>query len=62
MSSIETSVPCGSSATKVMVNLEPKRMAGELSEGMLLDIGYADGIKPVLAVPEEPVPNGVRVG
>lgn len=45
-----------------VVNLEPKKMAGELSEGMLFDIGYADGIVPVLATPEKPVPNGVRVG
>lgn len=45
-----------------VVNLEHKRMAGELSEGMLFDIGYPDGISPVLAVPEKPVPNGARVG
>lgn len=45
-----------------VVNLEPRRMAGEISEGMLFDIGYADGIKPVLAVPELSVPNGVRAG
>lgn len=45
-----------------VVNLEPKEMFGELSEGMLFDIGYADGITPVLAVPEKPVPNGVRAG
>lgn len=45
-----------------VVNLEPKRMAGELSEGMLFDIGFADGITPVLAVPERPVPNGARAG
>jgi hypothetical protein len=25
---------------------------------MLFDIGYADGIAPVLAIPERPVPNG----
>ena len=37
-------------------------VAGELSEGMLLDIGYADGITPVLALPEKPVPDGARVG
>jgi len=43
-----------------VVNLEPKRMMGEVSEGMLFDIGYAVGITPVLAVPEKPVPNGVR--
>jgi len=45
-----------------IVNLEPKRMFGELSQGMLLDIGYADGTTPVLAVPERPVPNGTRAG
>ncbi|MGI9615790.1 MAG: tRNA-binding protein [Acidimicrobiales bacterium] len=45
-----------------IVNLEPREMFGELSEGMLLDIGYKDGITPVLAVPESPVPNGARLG
>jgi tRNA-binding protein len=45
-----------------VVNLEPKKMAGEISEGMLFDIGYADGIEPVLAVPERSVPNGARAG
>jgi len=45
-----------------VVNLEPKTMAGEVSEGMLFDIGYANGITPVLAVPEKEVPNGVSAG
>lgn len=45
-----------------VVNLPPKKMAGEVSEGMLFDIGYADGIIPVLAQPEKPTPNGTRVG
>ncbi|MGH9368902.1 MAG: tRNA-binding protein [Thermoanaerobaculia bacterium] len=45
-----------------VVNLEPRRMAGKVSEGMLFDIGYADGITPVLAVPESPVPDGARAG
>jgi methionine--tRNA ligase beta chain len=45
-----------------VVNLEPRTMAGEVSEGMLFDIGYADGLTPVLAVPETPVPNGARAG
>jgi tRNA-binding protein len=45
-----------------VVNLEPKKMMGQVSEGMLLDVGYADGIKPVLAVPESRVPNGTRAG
>ena len=45
-----------------VVNLAPRKMMGELSEGMLFDIGYADGILPALAVPERPVPNGARAG
>jgi len=45
-----------------VMNLEPKKIMGVVSEGMLLDIGYADGIKPVLALPEEEVPNGARAG
>ena len=45
-----------------VINLEPRKMAGELSEGMLFDLGHADGITPVLAVPERPVPNGSRGG
>lgn len=45
-----------------VVNLAPKKMAGEVSEGMLFDIGYADGLTPVLAQPEKPVPNGSRAG
>ena len=45
-----------------MVNLAPRKMLGETSEGMLFDIGYADGITPVLAVAERPVPNGSRAG
>jgi methionine--tRNA ligase beta chain len=45
-----------------VVNLEPRRMAGEVSQAMLFDIGYADGITPVLAVPEKWVPNGTRAG
>lgn len=45
-----------------VVNLAPKKMAGELSEGMLFDLGYADGIPPALAVPEQHVPNGTRAG
>jgi tRNA-binding protein len=45
-----------------VLNLEPKAMMGEVSEGMLFDIGYADGVTPVLAVPEREVPNGTRAG
>ena len=45
-----------------VVNLEPKKMTGETSQGMLLDLGYADGITPALAIPERSVPNGSRAG
>jgi len=45
-----------------VLNLEPKKMAGEISEGMLFDLGYADGITPALAMPERQVPNGTRAG
>lgn len=45
-----------------VVNLAPREMAGAISEGMLLDIGYVDGIDPALASPEFPVPNGTRAG
>jgi tRNA-binding protein len=45
-----------------VINLEARRMAGTLSEGMLLDIGYADGLVPVLAVPERPLHDGARAG
>ncbi|MBN2421721.1 tRNA-binding protein [Candidatus Woesearchaeota archaeon] len=45
-----------------VVNLEPRKIMGELSEGMLFDIGYADKIVPVLAIPEKPVPDGSRAG
>jgi tRNA-binding protein len=45
-----------------VVNLAARKIHGEVSEGMLFDIGYADGITPVLAVPEKPVPNGARAG
>jgi len=45
-----------------VVNVEPKKMMGEVSEGIVFDIGYFDGLTPVLAVPEKPIPNGARAG
>jgi len=45
-----------------VVNLPPKRMTGHISEGMLFDIGYADGLTAVLAVPEKQIPDGTRAG
>ena len=44
-----------------VVNLAPRKMAGVVSEGMLFDLGYADGLEaPALAMPERPIPNGTR--
>ncbi len=57
----DTSEIAGKQALFV-VNLPPRTMMGETSEGMLFDIGYADGLTPVLAMPERPVPNGARAG
>jgi tRNA-binding protein len=45
-----------------VVNLESRTIRGEVSEGMVFDLGYPDGIVPVLAVPESPVPDGTRAG
>jgi tRNA-binding protein len=45
-----------------VLNLEPRTMAGEVSQGMLFDIGYADGVRPALAMPERPLPDGTRAG
>ncbi len=45
-----------------VVNLPPRKMAGEELQGMLFDIGYSDGLSPALAVPERPMPNGARAG
>lgn len=45
-----------------VVNLEPKEMMGEISQGMLFDIGYTNGIIPVLAMPGREVPDGVNAG
>ena len=45
-----------------VVNLPERKMAGEISQGMLFDIGYADNLTPCLAMPETPMPNGSRAG
>ena len=48
--------------TLFVVNLEPKTMAGEISEGMLLDVGYADRLLPALVLLERRLPDGTRAG
>jgi len=45
-----------------IVNLPERKMAGEVSQGMLFDIGYPDKLIPCLAVPEREIPNGSRAG
>lgn len=45
-----------------VINLPERKMAGELSQGMLFDIGYADRLTPCLAMPELLMPNGSRAG
>lgn len=45
-----------------VVNLPPRKLFGRESRAMLFDVGYEDGIVPVLAQPETEVPNGVRAG
>jgi len=38
------------------------KMAGDVSQGMLFDIGYADKLTPCLAVPKIHKPKGSRAG
>ncbi len=45
-----------------VINLPERKMAGEVSQGMLFDIGYADMLTPCLAMPETHMPNGSRAG
>jgi tRNA-binding protein len=45
-----------------VLNLEPRKMMGEVSQGMLFDLGFKDGVPSALAVPERPLPNGARAG
>lgn len=45
-----------------VLNLAPRTMKGVLSEGMIFDLGFADGITGALAQPERPLPNGARAG
>ncbi len=48
--------------TLFLLNLAPRKMAGELSEGMILDVGYADGLRPALLETERTLPDGARAG
>jgi len=46
--------------TTFVVNLPPRKMAGLMSEGMLFDVGFADGVDPSLLLVEKLTPNGTR--
>ncbi len=48
--------------TLFIVNMEVRKIRGVLSEAMLFDIGYADGVLPALAVPDRAIPDGARAG
>jgi len=48
--------------TLFILNLPERKIFGEVSEGMIFDLGWEDGINPALIVPEKPVPNGTRAG
>ncbi len=41
-----------------VVNLEPRKLMGLESQGMILALGAHDDNKPILIVPEEPVEKG----
>lgn len=41
-----------------IINLEPRKMMGEFSEGMIL---MADGEKPIAIVPAEPAQEGAKI-
>ena len=46
----------------VLCNLEPRKMMGTVSQGMVLDAGYMDGVeKPPFLTVSHRVPNGARV-
>jgi methionine--tRNA ligase beta chain len=46
----------------VLCNLEPRKIMGIVSQGMILDAGYLEGVKPPgLLTISHRVPNGVRV-
>ena len=45
-----------------VLNVEPKEIHGQRSDAMLFDIGFEDGLRPALAQPEWPVPDGTRAG
>ncbi len=46
----------------VLCNLEPRKIMGIISQGMILDAGYREGVRPpALLTVSHKVPNGVRI-
>jgi len=46
----------------VLCNLEPRKIMSIISQGMILDAGYREGVRPpVLLTVNHKVPNGVRI-
>lgn len=45
-----------------VLNLQPRKISGVTSEGMLYDIGFSDGIKPALAIPGKACPQRMPPG
>lgn len=48
--------------TLFVINMAPRKIFGEMSHGMIFDIGWEDGILPALIHPERDVPSGSRAG
>jgi len=44
--------------TTFVINLEPRKMMGLESQGMIFALGLDDNKKPVFLLPKEPVENG----
>lgn len=59
---VKLTVDFGEFVRTILVGMKGERENPKEIEGMLFDIGYADGIIPVLAQPEKPVPDGTRAG
>ena len=45
----------------VVANLAPRKMRGEVSQGMLLAASHSDGEEVVVLTSDRPVPSGSRV-
>ncbi len=52
----------GKLQTLLVINPPLRKIRSIVSEGVLFDIDYAEGITPVLATSKSPVADGVRGG